>query len=92
MMARKPNTDMDALMGVSKEEAAQAVPFEKQEEEADLLVLGNPKSLTIKLEGPLYAELRDYSNRQERRTGKRHTHQAIMVQALEELLARHKGR
>jgi len=46
------------------------------------------KSLTVKLSGTDYARLVRYTTQQLERTGRRHTHQEVMAQALLELLER----
>jgi hypothetical protein len=74
------------VMGVSKAAAAGAVPFASPA--VAPAVSGPVRGLTIKLDGPLYSALREYCHQQERATGQRVTHQAVMVQALRELLAR----
>ena len=88
-MARKPTADMDDL-AISKGAAAQAVPFKGTEEPA--VAAGQPKGLTIKLDAPLYAELRRYCFKMEQASGTRVTHQAVMVQALREMLERERNR
>lgn len=87
-MTKKPNTDMAAL-GVSKAAAAAVAPFAAPSSPSAPPGGGQPKSLTIKIDGPTYAALRAYCYRQEQATGSRVTHQAVMVQALNELLERH---
>jgi acyl transferase domain-containing protein len=89
-MAKKPIADM-AILGVSKEQAAQAVPFAAPPRPVTQATVGLPKSLTIKLNPETYAALRAYCYEQERATGSRVTHQAVMVQALEEMLTRRKA-
>lgn len=81
-MAKKPEGDLGAMM-ISKEKAAGTVPFGGAP-----IAGGGVKSLTVKLEGDTYAELRTYCYEYERRTGARLTHQQVMVQALKSFLAK----
>jgi hypothetical protein len=78
----KPRVDRDKL-GVPK--AAAAVPFAKLPA-SEPAPPGSGKSLTVKLEAADYWALRDYCMQQERATGKRVTHQQVMVAALRALL------
>jgi hypothetical protein len=87
-MTRKPNIDM-AVLGVSKAAAAAVAPFAPPAPPSAAAGGGQPKSLTIKIDGPTYAALRAYCYRREQATGSRVTHQAVMVKALNELLERH---
>ena len=82
----KPRVDMDKL-GIPKAAAAAAVPFAKAQSQ-EPAPPGGGKSLTVKLDGPDYWALRDYCIQQERATGKRVTHQQVMVAALQALLGR----
>jgi hypothetical protein len=84
-MARKPDGDL-GTMAISKTQAAGAVPFAAAQPGQGASG-GGVKSLTVKLDGPLYAELRAYSFERERALGKRVSHQEIMVQALRAFLA-----
>jgi hypothetical protein len=71
-------------MAITKAKAADTVPFGEASHAA---AVGGVKSLTVKLEGDTYAELRAYCYEQERATGTRLTHQQVMVQALKAFLA-----
>ncbi len=77
-------------MAISKARAADTVPFSKPTPE---LARETPpsarpsKSLTVKLDGDTYEELRDYCHRQEKVTGRRLTHQDVMLRAAKEFLA-----
>lgn len=82
----KPRVDMDRL-SIPKAAAAAAVPFAGTPP-PDQAPPGGGKSLTVKLEAADYWALRDYCIRQERTTGKRVTHQQVMVTALQALLGR----
>lgn len=93
-MSRRPAGDLGALI-VSKDAAAGAVPFAAAPTPGPLpsapAAGGMPKSLTVKLDAAAYAKLRAYCFAQELATGRRLTHQEIMVRALDELLAREKA-
>lgn len=79
----KPRVAMDKL---GKPKAA-AVPFAKSPS-SDPVPPGGDKSLTVKLEAADYWALRDYCTRRERATGRRVTHQQVMVAALRAILGR----
>ena len=84
----KPRVDMDRL-SIRKAAASAAVPFARAEPAAaPAPPAGGPKSLTVKLEAADYWALRDFCAQQERQTGKRVTHQDVMVRALHELLGK----
>lgn len=85
-MARKPGADLGA-MAISKAKAADTAPFARASGPAQQTTVGGVKSLTVKLEGDVYAGLREYCYDQERATGSRLTHQQVMVQALKAFLA-----
>jgi hypothetical protein len=72
-------------MAISKARAADTVPFAPRER-ALAPGVGGVKSLTVKLEGDTYGELRRYCYEQERASGIRLTHQQVMVQALKSFL------
>jgi len=76
-------------MMISKGKAAEAMPFASSAAipPAAPPMTGAPKSLTVKLDGDLYAALRTYCYEQERATGARMTHQEVMVTALRALLS-----
>jgi hypothetical protein len=48
---------------------------------------GGPKALTVKLDGAAYRRLRRYCQEQEEATGRRVTHQEVMVEALAAFLS-----
>jgi hypothetical protein len=79
-------------MMVTKTKAAEAVPHQPASEApataASTSDAGLPKALTVKLEGRLYKRLRDLARDREDRTGRRVSHQEIMVEALLGLLDR----
>ena len=81
-MASKPGGDLGA-MAISKAQAADAKPFAAAPPPA---ATGAGSSLTIKLDAAMYAALREFCYARERATGKRATHQQIMVEALREFL------
>jgi|1185.fasta_scaffold1703234_1 hypothetical protein len=83
-MAKRPEGDLGA-MAISKAKAAETMPFGKPAPVAPAPV--SAKSLTVKLDGDLYAELRTYCYEHERSTGTRLTHQQVMVEALKAYLA-----
>lgn len=85
-MSKKPEGDL-GLMAISKARAAETVPFSTPPP-AQPASAGSPKSLTVKLDGELYAALRAYCYEQERASGSRLTHQQVMVEALKKLLGR----
>jgi hypothetical protein len=77
MATKKP--DLGA-MTITKAAAAGTLPFAENPAPADA---AHPaKSLTIKLDGSLYAALREYCHRTERERGRRITHQEVLVAAL----------
>ena len=82
----KPRVDMDRL-SIPKAAASAAVPFAGAPS-PEPTPLGSGKSLTVKLEATDYWALHDYCTQQERATGKRVTHQQVMVTALQALLGR----
>jgi hypothetical protein len=84
---RKPSGDLGDMQ-IGKAKAAETVPFATT---APASVAGPPKGLTVKLDGEQYAALRAYAYERERTTGKRLTHQEIMVRALAEFLAKEAG-
>jgi hypothetical protein len=79
-MSKRPEGDLGS-MAISKAKAASAVPFA----EAPSPGYG-VKSLTVKLDAGLYALLREHCFAQEKATGKRISHQDVMVAALRMLL------
>jgi hypothetical protein len=81
----KPRVDMDKL-GIPKAKAAAAVPFAKPPSPEPPPPLGSDKSLTVKLTAADYWALREYCIQQERVTGRKVTHQQVMVAALQALL------
>ena len=83
-MGKRPGADL-GTMAISKAKAADTVPFAAATL-ATPSVGGSVKSLTVKLESDLYAALRTYCYEQERNTGKRLTHQEVMVNALKAFL------
>lgn len=85
-MARRPEGNLGD-MAISKSAAASAAPFSRTTTTPEPApVISASKSLTVKLDGETYAMLRDYCHRQERATGKRLTHQEVMVQAAKDFL------
>jgi hypothetical protein len=90
-MSKRP--DLGA-MALPKQAAAETVPFSAPPAAAlPTPVAASPvdvalaaKSLTIKLDGPLYAALRNHCHAEEMKRGKRVTHQEVMVEALKRLL------
>ena len=86
-MSKKP--DLGA-MAMPKAKAAATVPFSDGDPTAAAVPSAEPapsaKSLTIKLEGPLYAALRSYCHQKEVERGQRVTHQEVMVEGLRKLL------
>lgn len=84
----KPAGDM-SFLSVPKSAAQSATPFQRPSEpDVPVPVVGEPKSLTVKLTAGDYRALRDLCVDRERETGKRATHQEIMVEALRMLLAK----
>jgi hypothetical protein len=75
-------------MAISKVKAADMVPFGVAADIMPTPASLPAKSLTVKLDGTLYAELRDYCHGQEKATGSKLTHQQVMVEALKALLAK----
>jgi hypothetical protein len=75
-------------MAISKAKAADTVPFAPAAAPAAPAphAGGAVKSLTVKLEGSLYAALRTYCYEQEQATGSKLTHQQVMVEALKAFL------
>jgi hypothetical protein len=57
-MGKKPEGDLGS-MTISKAKAAETVPFAAAARPAGAIA-SSPKSLTVKLDGDLYAELRAY--------------------------------
>jgi hypothetical protein len=82
-MVKKPEGDLGS-MTISKAKAVDTVPFgvPPSAPSAGFAV----KSLTVKLEGDLYASLRAHCYEQERVRGTRLTHQEVMVSALKAFL------
>lgn len=82
-MSKKP--DLGA-MAMPKAKAAAMVPFSDGDAAATAVASAEPapsaKSLTIKLEGPLYAALRQFCHAKELERGRRVTHQEVVVDAL----------
>jgi len=89
-MAKAPKADL-GTMAITKAAAANTAPFAAEAPVMPAPVAGPAKSLTIRLEGDLYAALRDYCYQRERATGSRVTHQEVMVSALKGLLAQAGG-
>lgn len=87
-MARKPEGDLGS-MAITKTKAAATAPFTESlpASASQTTGGGSIKSLTVKLEGATYAQLRAYCYERERATGSRLTHQQVMVQALQAFLA-----
>ncbi len=87
-MARAPKADL-GTMTISKAAAADTAPFSTAPALPPAAPAGSAtsKSLTVKLDGDLYAALRTYCYEQERSTGSRLTHQQVMVTALRTLLS-----
>jgi hypothetical protein len=88
-MARRPGGDLGS-MAISKVSAAETVPFGASQPASSptaVAAISAVKSLTVKLPGDLYAELRTYCYEHERSTGTKLTHQDAMVSALKTLLA-----
>jgi len=85
-MSKRPEGDLGS-MAISKAKAAETVPFSVAPAPPPVSG-GSPKSLTVKLDGELYAALRAYCYEQERASGSRLTHQQVMVEALKKLLGR----
>ena len=83
-MGKKPEGDLGS-MTISKAKAADTMPFAGAPRPSGPIG-GSPKSLTVKLDGDLYAELRTYCYEHERGTGMKLTHQEVMVKALRTLL------
>jgi hypothetical protein len=78
-------------MMVTKTKAAEAVPHQPIPLEASATAAptgdaGLPKALTVKLDGRLYKRLRNLARAREDSTGRRVSHQEIMVEALLSLL------
>jgi hypothetical protein len=85
-MAKRPDADLGS-MAISKAKAAETVPFSVPPPlPAPPAGSSAVKSLTVKLEGDLYAALRTYCFEQERARGERLTHQGVMVDALKAFL------
>jgi hypothetical protein len=84
-MAKRPGGDLGA-MAITKAKAAETVPFGATQAPVAPSSL-EPKSLTVKLDGATYAELREFCHQREVRTGRRLTHQEVMVSALKAYLA-----
>jgi hypothetical protein len=80
-MAKKP--DLGDMM-MPKAAAAATMPFGEPNPAPDTSV---PKGLTIKLDGTLYAALRQYCHQKEMARGSRVTHQEVVVAALKAFLA-----
>jgi hypothetical protein len=81
----KPRADMTKL-SVPKAAAAAAMPFTRAEEARP--VVGESKSLTVRLNLRDYWALRDFCAQHERQTGERLTHQEAMVRGLRCLLGK----
>lgn len=84
----KPRGDLGDL-AVPKQTATLAVPHEAPGFASQVaantdrpISSTGPRALTVKLDGPLYARLRDYCHARERGTTRRVTHQQVMVDAL----------
>jgi hypothetical protein len=89
-MAKKPEGDLGA-MAISKAKAAETAPFTQRPAAASAAAsVGSVKSLTVKLDGDIYAGLRAYCYERERATGTRMTHQQVMVEALKAFLPKAK--
>ena len=85
-MARKPAGDL-GVMTISKRKAADAVPFGTDAAQTPQARTIGAKSLTVKVDGDLYAELLDYCHEQQKATGSKLTHQQVMVEGLRRVLA-----
>ena len=84
-MTKRPGGDLGS-MTISKAKAVDTVPFAVHQPTSLLTPLGRPaKSLTVKLDGETYDQLRDYCHGKEKATGRRMTHQEVMVTAVKEL-------
>ena len=85
-MARKPEDDLGAV-ATSKATAAHTVPFSLPITPAVALrVGGGVKSLTVKLDGELYAALCTYCYQREHVTRTKLAPQQVMVEALKAFL------
>jgi hypothetical protein len=87
-MTKRPDLGAMALPKIA---AAESVPFSAPPAPAapaaPIYESGlASKSLTIKLDGPLYGALRNHCHAEEMKRGKRVTHQEVMVEALRHLL------
>ena len=84
-MPKRPSGNMDA-MAIPKAEARSAVPFAPSAEPKTGQSPYKPTSLTIRLDGEQYAALRGYCQEEEGRTGRRVSHQEVMVRGLMALI------
>jgi hypothetical protein len=79
----KPSGDLGS-MAISKAQAADSRPFTTPPPAA---ATGAGSSLTIKLDAVTYAALREFCYARERATGKRATHQQVVVEMIKAGLA-----
>jgi hypothetical protein len=82
-MSKKPDL---GEMAMPKARAAAAVPFSAPD--AAATIARPPRSLTVKLDGELYADLVTYCYEQQQGSGTRVTHQEAMVRGLKMLLGK----
>jgi hypothetical protein len=81
----RARADLSGL-GISKQAAAEVVPFEPSVEPA--ASAGESRALTVRVSGADYRALRDYCIDRERQTGQRFTHQQAITLAIRQLLGR----
>ncbi len=84
-MAKRPDASAMDNMAIPKAAARSAVPFAPSAEPAAPSPY-KPTSLTIRLDGEQYAALRGYCQEEEARTGRRVSHQEVMVRGLMKLI------
>jgi hypothetical protein len=84
-MAKRPEGDLGS-MAISKTKAAETVPFGAPSRVAAAGPVAT-KSITVKLEVPLYYEMKEFCHKREVSTGKRLSHQDAMIEGLLMLLA-----
>jgi hypothetical protein len=86
-MTKRPEGDLGS-MAISKAKAAETVPFSATAAPIAPAPAAEDKSLTVKLKGSRYAALRAYCMEHEQSTGKKLSHQEVMVMALDDYLAK----
>jgi hypothetical protein len=85
-MAKRPEGDLGS-MAISKAKAVETVPFGSAPQPAPVTGPAATKSLTVKLEVPLYYEMKEFCHKREVSTGRRLSHQDAMIEGLRMLLA-----